>query len=200
MDQSFKKPLDENTGLKRETADGDFEVFNRLYQKFAPLLKQFFLKRGADSDTADDLVQKIFTSLWQQRKNYPLESAFEEYLYRMARNTLYQEIRRSHRVTGISSKKHPKSDGDTGNILTQPEAELYLQELTEALKAAKAELTDEQQQALESFQDQDIALDKTLEKLGCSKEAYKKRLKRARQQMREFLAPFFTDKKRSKKG
>jgi RNA polymerase sigma-70 factor (ECF subfamily) len=179
----------------RKAADDDIEAFKRFHKRYAQRLKQFFLKRGANRDLADDLVQKIFASLWQQRQNYPLDSSFEAYLYSIARNTLYSEIRRSRRMAGINSIKHHEFRADTHKMLSQPEAELYFQELTEALEAAKAELTDEQRQALEAFQCRDIALDKTSEQLGCSKEAYKKRLKRARKQIMKLLAQYFTDKK-----
>lgn len=200
MDESSKKPLDENAGLMQKAADGDIDAFKRLYQRYAPLMKQFFVIRGVDSNLADDLVQKIFTSLWQQRKSYRVKSSFETYLYSMARNTLYNEIRQSNRITAKSLKKRPKFEADTHNILSQPESELYFQELTEALETAKAKLTDEQFQALQAFQTTDIDFQQVLKKLGCSEGVYKNRLKRARKQLRELLAPFLPDKKKRKKG
>jgi RNA polymerase sigma-70 factor (ECF subfamily) len=165
MDQSSKQPLDENSGLMLKADDGDFEAYKRLYQRFAPVLKQFFIKRGVDSDLAEDLVQKIFTSLWQQRQNYPLDSFFEAYLYSMARNTLYSEIRRSRRMPKIKSIKHNEIRTYTHKILSQPEDELYLQEFKEALEEAKTKLTNEQFQALQIAQVPDIDFYRALEKL-----------------------------------
>ena len=127
MDQSSKLPLDENVRLMRKAADGDIEAFKRLHQRFAPVLKQFFVIRGVKDNSADDLVQKIFTDIWQQRKSYRVESSFDAYLYSIARNTLYQEIRRSRRINGKSLKKRPKFEADTHKMLSQPEAELYFQ-------------------------------------------------------------------------
>ena len=200
MNQDSKLPLDENARLMLKTADGDIDAFKRLYQRFAPLLIQFFIIRGVDSNSADDFVQKIFTCLWQQRKSFRAESSFEAYLHSAARNTLYNEIRRSRRITELSSKKQPVCDGGMYKTLSQPEAEFHLQELTEALEAAKAELTLEQRQALDAFHAPDIASCKTSEGLTCSKEAYRKRLKRARNRLRELLAPFFPDEEKRKKG
>ena len=200
MDQSSKQRHDENVRLMRKVADGDIDAFKRLYQRYAPLLIQFFIIRGVDSNSADDFVQKIFTSLWQQRKNYYVASSFETYLSSIARNTLNKEIRQSSKIVGTNSKKHQLSDGDTYNILSRPEADFYFQELSDALETAKAKLTDEQLQALDASQVPDIAFHKALEELGCSKGAYKKRLKRARKRLRELLAPFFTDEERRTKG
>ena len=200
MNQDSKLPLDENARLMRKAADGDIDAFKRIYQSFAPLLKQFFLIRGVDSNSADDLVQKIFLSLWQQRKNYYVASSFETYLYSMARNTLYNEIRRSSRIDKISSKKHPRFEANTNNVLSRPEADFYFQELNEALQAAKTKLTEEQFQALQTAQDTDSDFQKVLEELGYSKEAYKSHLKRARKRLSKLLAPFFTDEERRTKG
>jgi RNA polymerase sigma-70 factor (ECF subfamily) len=193
MNQDSKLPFDENDGLMRKAADGDIEVFDRLFQRLAPLLMHFFVIRGVDSNSAEDLVQKIFTCLWERRNRFHLESSFEAYLYSMARNTLYEEIRQSHKITKITSKKQPYSDKDTYKALSQPEVEFYIKELTDALEAAKAKLTDKQIQAMEFAQTPDRDLHKVLEELGWSKESYKSHLKRARRRMRELFYPFFLD-------
>ena len=195
MNQDSKKPLDENARLMLKAADGDIEAFKRLYQRYAPLLRQLFVIRGVNRNTADDFVQKIFASLWQQRKNYRPESSFETYLFSIARNTLYSQIRQSHRITGISSKKQTDSHEDTYNALSQPEAEFYFQELTDALEVAEAKLTAEQRKALQASQEPDIPSNKVLEELGCSKRAYKSRLKRARKRLRELLNPILGNEK-----
>ena len=200
MNQDSKLPLDENAELMLKVADGDIDAFKRLYQRFAPLLIQFFIIRGVDSNSADDLVQKIFISLWDQRKNFRGESSLESYLFSMARNTMYKEIRRSRRINRISSKKHPGFEANTNNVLSQPEADFYFQELNVALETAKTKLTEEQFQALQAAQDTDSDFQKVLEELGYSKEAYKSHLKRARKRLRVLLAPFFSEEEGRKKS
>ncbi len=200
MDQSSKQPLDENARLMQKADDGDYEAFDRLFQRLAPLLMHLFVKWGVDLNSAEDLVQKIFAHLWEQRKRFRLEYSFEAYLYSIARNTLYEEIRQSHKIAKTRSKKQTVSDEDIYKTFSQPEAELYLQELIEALEAAKAKLTDKQLQALEFSHEPNIDLHKVLEEFGWSVEAYKSHLKRARKRLRELLAPFFTDEERCKKS
>ena len=119
--------------------------------------------------------------------------------FSIARRTLNKEIRRSRKIAGISSKRQTESDEGRYNALSQPEAELYLQELTEALEAAKAKLTAKELQAIQAAQQQDIEFHKILEELGCSKEAYEKRIKRARKRLRKFLGPFIEDDETPKK-
>jgi RNA polymerase sigma-70 factor (ECF subfamily) len=200
MDQSPEKSLDKNDRLMLNATKGDIEAFKRLYQRYAPLMKQFFIIRGVDRNSADDLVQKIFTCLWLQRKNYRPESSFETYLFSIVRHVMNKEIRQSRKIAGISSKKQPDSNKGTYKTLSQPEAEFYLLELTEALEAAKAKLTDKQFQALQASQATDFPLDKILKEFGCSKGVYKNRLKSARKRLRELLAPFFTGEGKRRKS
>jgi RNA polymerase sigma-70 factor (ECF subfamily) len=181
MDKSPKQPLNENARLMLKAAEDDFEAFDSLYLRYAPLLMHLFVKRGVDLNSAEDFVQKIFSSLWERRKRFHLESSFEAYLYSMARNALYGEIRKSRKIARTSIKKQQVCDEGKYKSLSQPEAESYLGELTEALEAVKTRLTNEQYQALQIAQDPDIDLHKALEQLGWSKEAYKSHLKRAPQ-------------------
>jgi RNA polymerase sigma-70 factor (ECF subfamily) len=200
MDRSPKVPLDENAKLMQKAANGDIKAFDRLFQRFAPLLMHLFVRRGVDLNSADDLAQKIFIHLWRQRKNYRPESSFETYLFSIARNILNKEIRRSCKITKIRSKKQPDSDKGTYNALSQPEAEFYLKELTDALESAKAKLTAKQQKALQASQQSDTNFHEVLKELGCSKGVYKNRLKRARKRLRELLAPFFTGEGKRRKS
>jgi len=104
----------------------------------------------------------------------------------MAKRTLNKELRKFREPAETRIKE--RLDFYTG--LTQPEAETYLQEMIDALEAAKAKLTAGQRQALDISQTGDVPLDKMLEELGCSHKVYKSRLKRARKRLKELLAPF----------
>ena len=186
-------PFSDSSRLMQEAADGDFEAFARLYDRFAPTLMHLFVRRGADLTLAEDLTQKVFVCLWERRKNFRAESSFETYLFSIAKHALIKEIRESRKVAEIGLKGHPKLKQDSHSGLSEPELELYLRELAAAVRQARAKLTFEQRNALEAFQAVDTPLDKVLEELGCSYAAFKKRLKRARKRMRDMLAPFLND-------
>ena len=189
MTPNSETAFDENAKLMRRVAEDDIKAFESLYQRCAPALMHFFTRRRLDYDPVEDLVQKVFIGLWRQRKSFRGESSFETYLFSMAKRTLNKELRQLHRLGEIDAKE--RSDLYTG--LTQPEAKAYLREMINALDAAKANLTPGQRQALEISQTGDVPLDKILEGLGCSKKAYKSRLKRARKRLRELLAPFLEE-------
>ncbi len=194
MDKSPEKPHNENARLMQEAADGNKEAFMCLHERLAPLMMQFFVKWGVNLDSAEDLVQEVFIRLWQRRKSYRLGSSLEAYLYSIARNTLYDEICKSHKIDRKGLKRRQVSDEGKYSGLSQPEAKLYIKELTEAFEKKKTKLTPKQMQELDAFQCQDIDFQKVTGDDGCSNEARKKRLKRGRKRLIELLAKFFTDK------
>ena len=199
MARSSKGLVNKSTRLIRVPA-GDFEAFERLYTRFAPILMHLFVKRGADLTLADDLTQKVFVCLWERRKSFRAASSFETYLLSIAKHTLIKELRESRRAAETGLKGHRELKGNSHSGLSDPELELYLRELAAAVERAKAKLTFEQRQALAVSQSRRISFSTLARKLGCSQEALKSHLKRARRRMRELLAPILDDEGGPAKG
>ena len=77
--------------------------------------------------------------------------------------------------------------------LSQPEAELYRNELSAVLERIQTMLTSEQQQALQISQAVDVSMAGEARKLGCSYNAMRCRLKRARKRLAELLSAVLED-------
>ena len=198
--RSAKVRVNERARLMQKVAAGDLGAFERLYRRFAPILMYFFVRRGADLALADDLTQKVFLCLWQRRKSFGAESSFEAYLFSVAKHTQSKEIRESRRVAETGLREHPDLNKDSHSALSDPETELYLKELAAAVERAKARLSVQERQALAAAQAGHIPFSIAAQKLACSKEALKSRLKRARRRMRELLASILEDERGSGKG
>ena len=187
---TFKGHIDEAAELMRKVANGDVDAFDRLYDEFCPILRRLFAKCGHRHMSLDDFIQEVFTRLWQQRKNYRGTSCFLTYLLGIARYTLNEKMRQSYKMARMGNLEELASFTlDSHDDLSQPEAKFYLKELAAALKEAKAKLTAKQRQVLELSQATGTSLHKASQKLGCSPEALRCRLKRARKRSRELLAP-----------
>lgn len=176
-------PHDGNAELMRRIAGGDREAFVCLYGRFGPKLRELFTGSSVNSHLCEDLVQKIFTDLWERRTEYREQLSFEAYLFAVARNTLNKELRVARRLAGMDLPSHPDYPGDSYHSLSEPEAELYLKEIAGAIGEARCKLTRGQRQALDAF----LAGD------NCSREPQKSQLKRARKRMRRLLASFLDD-------
>ena len=77
--------VDEVTLLKR-LKEGDMKVFNTLYREYHGKLCDFaryFLK---DSFWADEVVQEVFITVWENRSDIRITSSLQAYLFRCVHN------------------------------------------------------------------------------------------------------------------
>lgn len=186
--------LDEEAAeLMRKAAEGNYEAFVRLYPKLVPELRHFFAEQGVDPELCDELVQRIFVSLWENRAHLPAKPSFEAYLFAMARNIFHNEMRRRRQISEKSRASRSGYTEKPHNALSEPEARLHSEELREAIEKALDKLTEEQRQALETINTTDISFCWSSEKSKCSHEAHKGRLKRARKKLRKLLAHMCPD-------
>jgi len=84
--------------LAREAADvraaagGDTEAFERLYR--AHVRRVYGLAcRLAGSEHADEITQDVFVRVWQKLQTFRAESQFGSWLYRLAVNVIYGQLR-----------------------------------------------------------------------------------------------------------
>lgn len=69
---------------------GAFETLFHLYHKRVYAFAQSLLNSSED---AEEIVQNVFMALWNQRKNLHVTSSFTSYIFAIARNMVYEQIR-----------------------------------------------------------------------------------------------------------
>lgn len=78
-------------------------AFERLFALWLPKLQRFFLVRGCDLATAEDLAQDVLFTAYRQRASLRNHELFRPWLIKVARNALLQDLRRSGRsMTRVS--------------------------------------------------------------------------------------------------
>lgn len=79
-----------------QLAEGDHEVFQKLYTNFGGRLYHYVLVLTADEAVAEDIVQEIFLNVWRKRKLLKRVNNFNAYLHVMGRNLImnYRNKRR----------------------------------------------------------------------------------------------------------
>ena len=85
--------------LMRAVAQNQDRVaFAELYERYAPKIKSFVLRLGADGMTADEVVQESMIAVWRRAETFDKEKAsVSTWLFTIARNKRYDLIRRSQR-------------------------------------------------------------------------------------------------------
>ncbi len=88
---------------------GSIEDFQRLYESFAKPIFNFIWRLSGSSQEAEDLTQETFVKVHSELPRLCDPAQFKYWLYRIARNEVYQKLRREQRTAMVSI-----DDEDTG--------------------------------------------------------------------------------------
>jgi RNA polymerase sigma-70 factor (ECF subfamily) len=80
--------------LLRALKSGDFDAFNILYEKHHRQLYAFALKLSKNIHEAEEIVQSVFVSIWENRALIDPQKSFHNYLFRIAQNRFYDIMRK----------------------------------------------------------------------------------------------------------
>ena len=108
--QMQKHPLSERPGR-----DGETESFAQLYREFAPKMRCFVSKLLHDNLLTDDVVHNVFLRLWENREIIPKVESLDRYLFRAARNAIFdifehQKIVMKYEQKGCPDVQHGRAD------------------------------------------------------------------------------------------
>ncbi|WP_044219779.1 RNA polymerase sigma factor [Chitinophaga pinensis] len=80
--------------LVRAAAEGDRDAYGQLYTHYYPNLQVAITFITQDRDETDELLQETFLRIWKTREKLVLVKSFENYAFRIARNILFDQLRR----------------------------------------------------------------------------------------------------------
>jgi RNA polymerase sigma-70 factor (ECF subfamily) len=97
----------------RVRAQDDGEAFGRLVTKWQGSIQRLCVRMLGDVHRGEDLAQEAFTRLYLKRKQYEPAARFSTYLWRVAMNLCYDELRRLKRrpETALDTQS---DDGEEG--------------------------------------------------------------------------------------
>ena len=88
---------------------GDRAAFNEIYELHY-LSVRFYADLMLDADDAEDVVQELFLTLWNNRKKIEIGENVSGYLYRMAKNLVLNHIRTETNYRSVlESREEPLS-------------------------------------------------------------------------------------------
>jgi len=87
----------------------DKDSFEKLFREYFPPLISFARKILVDEDDAREVVQNVFVSLWEKRKEIDLSTSLKSYLFTSVHNRSLNVIRDRKK---FSSEELPDKAGD----------------------------------------------------------------------------------------
>ena len=164
-------------------ARGELSSMNGIYEnRHRPLFRFFFRLTGRQA-TAEDLVHEVFLRMIRYRHTYQAEgqtqSAFESWMYRIARNTLADNVRKHrHEITAAEGELESIESGRP----TPFETAAKRQDLALLYRALR-ELPDEKRELLVLARFQGLSYEQIGRILGCESGTVKGRVFRAMKEL-----------------
>jgi RNA polymerase sigma-70 factor (ECF subfamily) len=166
---------------------GDRPAFASLFRHFAPRIKGFLMRGGADEALAEELAQETMVALWRRAASFdPARAQVSTWLYTIARNLRIDHHRRSA-GGAVEAPDDWDPEQQPADAHLAPDALLLALQRERGVQQALAELPAEQAQVLRlSFYDEHphsrIAQD-----LGIPLGTVKSRIRLAVTQLRRIL-------------
>jgi RNA polymerase sigma-70 factor (ECF subfamily) len=172
------------TALLARLARGpDREAFAGLYIFYAPRIRTYLKRLGADPAAAEDLAQEAMATVWHKASFYdPTKASAGTWIFTIARNLRVDALRRERRpqIDPEDPALAPDAPQSPETVLTATRAASALHEAVAALPSEQAHLVE-----LSFFQDQPHSL--IAAELGLPLGTVKSRLRLAIARVRKAL-------------
>ncbi len=142
------KPAEIDAALVERIVAGDGDALSDLYDRFSGVLLAVIRRIVGAAGDAEEVLQEVFIQAWKQAERYdPSRSSVSNWLSLIARSRSIDRLRKvqvKERTAQAAFIENPRSD-------TSPEGvrNVLMWERRKRLRAALAELPDEQRQVIE---------------------------------------------------
>lgn len=170
--------FDEDLVLVDRVLRDDEGAFQELYERYYD--KVFAIARGIllDNDDAADSVQEIFTLVYQNLHRFDRRAKFSTWLFRIAVNRSIQQSRK------LKFKKIQDPIGEQVELIPE---ETPVPHEDPRVELAMAKLHPPDRAILTLFYWDELSLQEIADSLGCSANAAKTRLFRARERFKSYF-------------
>lgn len=99
----------------QEAADGNQLAYGYLYTHHYPRLHVSIHFITRDKDETEEILQETFFRIWKTKEKLLLVRSFEDYAFRVAKNLLFDQLRRKKvHLKAIDAIGHQQNDATTG--------------------------------------------------------------------------------------
>ncbi|MHA4806599.1 RNA polymerase sigma factor [Flavitalea flava] len=169
--------------LLQQLQAGNPCAFTQLYHVYSGQLYVNIFKMVKDEQITEEIVQDIFTCIWQKRTELQFDQSFGAYLYRMAQNRVVDFYRKLTRDKSLYEKFKALTTAHYSHI----EEALHVKENEALLRQAIASLPSQQKKVFQLCKRDGWSYKEAGEQLGISQNTVKEHLVKANVTIRHFL-------------
>jgi len=172
----------DDNDLLKAAANGDEPAFTLLFRRYQDTVYRFAWRLTGSSATAEDLTQECFIRVLKSARAFdPERGSLRTYLYATVRNLAITHAQRNRRD---AAEPEPHRESGHEDRVLDSEAAAIVQRAIQMLPEA-------QREALVLVQYEELTLEDAARVLAIEIGAVKSRLHRARENLKEMLAPYF---------
>ncbi|MEZ0129508.1 RNA polymerase sigma-70 factor [Flavobacterium sp. LBUM151] len=183
----YKKFTDEE--LVQLLQQGKDKAFDELYFRYRDVLVRFVYMRMKSLQVSEEIVQEVFTTIWERRRTLVIQKNFSAYIYTSVRYMTLDYIK-SHAITDQYIKEVVERSTNDYSSTTTTESSIYYEELQVAVDKAASLLPEKSKQVfilsrIKHYTNKEIA-----QELNVSHETVKYHISYALKFMRNYLGEF----------
>ena len=156
----------------------DKQAFAELFRHFAPRVKAFLMKSGAEMTLAEECAQEVMATLWTKAHLFdPTRANVSTWVFTIARNKKIDALRRQKRPEPEDLAWGPEAEPDQAEVMS-------IQQESEQLAKAVAELPEKQRELIERAYFGDLSHSEIAEETGLPLGTIKSRIRLALEKLR----------------
>jgi RNA polymerase sigma-70 factor (ECF subfamily) len=160
----------------------DTAAFAALFQHFAPRIKAFLMKGGATEALAEECAQDVMATVWHKAHLFdPTRASVATWVFTIARNRRIDMLRKQRRPEPEDLPWGPEPEPDQADALA-------LQQDSEKLAAALADLPEKQRDLIERAYYGDLSHSEIAEQTGLPLGTIKSRIRLALERLRHKMS------------
>jgi RNA polymerase sigma-70 factor (ECF subfamily) len=180
----------EDKNYIRKLGESDPNAFDMLFMTYHPLVKRFLMGFIKNEEDVQDMAQDIFCHVWEHRVTIAKVDSFKAYLFRMARNAVYNYFK----LNAIREEHLQQYQREA--ILTDDlqEKQLYAEELGLLFDIAIDNMPPQRKQIFKMSRKEGLSNEEISKRLNISKRTVENHITQALANLRKVLnviIPFF---------
>jgi RNA polymerase sigma factor (sigma-70 family) len=167
--------------IDRIRSHRDQAAFAELFRHFAPRVKSFLMKSGANEALAEECAQDVMATLWRKSHLFdPTRASVSTWIYTIARNRKIDALRKQRRPEPEELTWGPESEPDQADVLA-------LQQETAKLEQALGQLPQKQRELIERAYFGDLSHSEIASETGLPLGTIKSRIRLALERLRHTM-------------
>ena len=167
--------------LRRIQENQDQQAFAELFSYFAPRVKAFLIKSGANPGLAEECTQEVMATLWHKAHLFdPSRAGVSTWIFTIARNKKIDALRKQRRPEPEDLAWGPEAEPEAADVLA-------LQQETKNLSEAITRLPEQQRDLIKQAYYGDLSHSEIAAETGLPLGTIKSRLRLAVAKLRQTM-------------